>query len=153
MSSRNIDVIGFVDDLRAEYAACSYVVAPIRYGSGVNGKVAEAYCYGLPMIMSPLAAEGCGIVQGDGLTIVSTANATEWVQVIDRLVARENYRTLTVPENVAGQFSYATNTNRVLAFTERLNGLRVNRTRQWGFTVLYAIEFVVSHIHHLMRQK
>ncbi len=153
LNAKNVEVIGFVDDLGAEYANCSYVVSPIRFGSGVNGKVAEAYCYGLPMIMSPLAADGCGIAQGDGLTILSTENALEWVQTIDRLIVCENYATVAVSENVANQFSYAANADRLSEFTNRLKALRVNKSRWWNFTILYAVKFLVSHIRHLLRQK
>ena len=153
LNAKNVDVIGFVDDLADEYANCSYVVSPVRFGSGVNGKVAEAYCYGLPMIMSSLAADGCGIAQGDGLTILSTENALEWVQAIDSLIACESYATVTVSENVANQFSYAANADRLSEFTNRLKCLKVNKSRRWQSTVLYAIKFVVSHIRHLTRQK
>ena len=153
LNAKNVEVIGFVDDLGAEYSNCSYVVSPIRFGSGVNGKVAEAYCYGLPMIVSPLAADGCSIVQGDGLTILSTENAFEWVQAIDRLVACETYAGIAVSEKVADQFSYAANADRLSEFTNRLQALRVNKSRQWNFTILYAVKFLVSHIRHLLRQK
>lgn len=153
LNAKNVDVIGFVDDLGAEYANCSCVVSPIRFGSGVNGKVAEAYCYGLPMIMSTLAADGCGIAQGDGHTILSTENAFEWVEAIDRLVVCENYATVAVSENVANQFSYAANSDRLSAFTNRLKSLKVIKSRRWHSTVFYAIKFVFSHIRHLTRQK
>lgn len=153
LTSNNVDVIGFVDDIRAEYAKCSYVVSPIRFGSGVNGKVAEAYCYGLPMIMSPLAADGCGIAQGEGLTILSTEISSDWVQTIDRLVSSEPCVAVAVSDNIADQFSYTTNANRLLEFTNRLEGSRVFKTRRWQSTVLYALEFVVSHIRHRIRQK
>jgi glycosyltransferase involved in cell wall biosynthesis len=153
LNSKNVDVIGFVDDIGAEYAKCSYVVSPIRFGSGVNGKVAEAYCCGLPMIMSPLAADGCGICQGDGLTILSTDNALEWVQEINRLVSTESYTTVTVSETVADQFSYVSNADRLSEFTSRLKGLRVHKIRRWRSTVLYTLKFIVAHIRHLIRQK
>ena len=153
LNAKNVAVIGFVDDLASEYANCSYVVSPVRFGSGVNGKVAEAYCYGLPMIMSPLAADGCGIKQADGLTILSTENAFEWVQAIDRLIVCENYGTVAVSENVANQFSYAANADCLSEFTNRLKDLRVNKSRRWNFTISYAVKFLVDHIRHLLRQK
>jgi glycosyltransferase involved in cell wall biosynthesis len=153
LNVKNVDVIGFVDDLHEEYATCSYVVSPIRFGSGVNGKVAEAYCYGVPMVMSSLAADGCGIASGDGITILSTENAIEWVQAIDRLVACDRYAAITISENVADQFSYATNANRILEFINRLKAVRASKSRRWYSTVSYALNFVGAHIRHLVRQK
>jgi hypothetical protein len=105
------------------------------------------------MIMSPLAADGCGIKQADGLTILSTENAFEWVQAIDRLIVCENYGTVAVSENVANQFSYAANADCLSEFTNRLKDLRVNKSRRWNFTISYAVKFLVDHIRHLLRQK
>jgi hypothetical protein len=33
-------------------------LAPLRFGAGVKGKVLEAMGYGLPVVMTPVAAEG-----------------------------------------------------------------------------------------------
>lgn len=66
-------ILGWVDDavLGACYDSARVVIAPLRYGGGVKGKVLEAISKGVPCVMTPAAAQGLdGIerilpVQGD----------------------------------------------------------------------------------------
>lgn len=55
-----IDVLGFVSDerLRELYRETSVVVAPLRYGAGVKGKVIEAMARGRPMVTTAVGAQG-----------------------------------------------------------------------------------------------
>jgi glycosyltransferase involved in cell wall biosynthesis len=62
-SLRNLAVpgvvpMGHVEDLRSIYERVRVVVAPLRYGAGVKGKVLESFAAGVPCVMSPIAAEG-----------------------------------------------------------------------------------------------
>jgi glycosyltransferase involved in cell wall biosynthesis len=50
--------MGHVEDLRSIYERVRVVVAPLRYGAGVKGKVLESFAAGVPCVMSPIAAEG-----------------------------------------------------------------------------------------------
>jgi glycosyltransferase involved in cell wall biosynthesis len=50
--ARNVSAPGFVDDLAAEYAAASIVIAPIQSGGGSNIKTLEALAYGRACIIS-----------------------------------------------------------------------------------------------------
>jgi len=55
-----VSVTGFVtdDELMGYYARSRVVVAPLRYGGGMKGKVAEAMRFGLPTVTSPAGAQG-----------------------------------------------------------------------------------------------
>lgn len=55
-----IQVKGFVSDeeLQRLYDSCRLVVCPLRFGAGVKGKVIEAAYNGIPMITTPIGAEG-----------------------------------------------------------------------------------------------
>lgn len=55
-----IDVLGRVDDatLKHCYARTRLVIAPLRFGGGVKGKVLEAIVEGVPCVMTPAAAQG-----------------------------------------------------------------------------------------------
>jgi glycosyltransferase involved in cell wall biosynthesis len=44
-------------------------VAPLRYGAGIKGKVGSAMCAGLPVVASPLAAEGMSLTHGENVII------------------------------------------------------------------------------------
>ncbi|WP_152395474.1 glycosyltransferase [Paenibacillus guangzhouensis] len=60
LSSKNIHVTGFISDeeLMAYYSNCRLVVAPLRFGAGVKGKIIEAIAYGIPIVTTEIGAEG-----------------------------------------------------------------------------------------------
>lgn len=53
-----ITVTGFVDDVRPYLDEASVFVAPLRFGAGIQNKVLEAMAMKVPVITSPLAADG-----------------------------------------------------------------------------------------------
>ncbi|HUY22372.1 MAG TPA: glycosyltransferase [Acidimicrobiales bacterium] len=50
-------------------------VAPLRYGAGMKGKVGEALATGLPVVLTSIAAEGMGLVDGEHVLVADTAEA------------------------------------------------------------------------------
>lgn len=60
LASNSIDVAGFVTDDRLAqlYDETSLVIAPLRYGGGVKGKVIEAMAKGIPLVSTPIGAQG-----------------------------------------------------------------------------------------------
>ena len=46
------------EDLILQYAGARMVAVPLRFGAGVKGKVLEAMLYGLPLVTTPVGAEG-----------------------------------------------------------------------------------------------
>lgn len=60
LSGDGIDVLGFVSDeeLLRLYARADVVVAPLRYGAGVKGKVIEAMARGVPVVTTSVGAQG-----------------------------------------------------------------------------------------------
>lgn len=55
LKSDNVEVTGWVDDIREYYAAAKIFVAPLKIGSGLQNKLLEAMSMGLPCITSTLA--------------------------------------------------------------------------------------------------
>lgn len=53
-----IVVTGFVEDVRDYLERASVFVAPIRYGSGIQNKVLEAFAMKVPVLCTPVVAEG-----------------------------------------------------------------------------------------------
>lgn len=60
LESEHIKVKGFVpdDELIRMYKETRLVVVPLRYGAGVKGKVVESIYYQVPLITTPIGAEG-----------------------------------------------------------------------------------------------
>lgn len=60
LESTNINILGFVSDeeLQYLYKTTRVVVAPLRYGAGMKGKVIEALYNQIPIITTDIGAEG-----------------------------------------------------------------------------------------------
>ena len=76
-----IDVLGFVSDaeLLRLYGEADIVVAPLRYGAGVKGKVIEAMARGVPVVTTDVGAQG--IVGTDQMLFIGNS-ASELAQAV-----------------------------------------------------------------------
>lgn len=65
LASEKIEIHGFVSDQRLLelYEAADIVVAPLRYGAGVKGKVVEAVARGVPVVTTTIGAQGLDAVR------------------------------------------------------------------------------------------
>jgi len=73
LDQRGIEMHGRVDDLAGLMNRCKVSVAPLRFGAGVKGKVNMAMSYGLPVVATPIAAEGMHLSNGHDVLIAATA--------------------------------------------------------------------------------
>ncbi len=53
-----VTVTGFVQDMRDYLEQAAVFVAPLRYASGMQNKIQEAFAMGVPVISTPVAAAG-----------------------------------------------------------------------------------------------
>jgi glycosyltransferase involved in cell wall biosynthesis len=55
-----LDFVGWASDdqLKKEYYSASLVVAPLRFGAGLKGKIVEALSYGVPVVSTSVGLEG-----------------------------------------------------------------------------------------------
>lgn len=83
LSRPGITVHGRVDDLKPWMSECRIALAPLRYGAGVKGKVNMAMSHGLPVIATPMAAEGMHLV--DGRDVLLADHADSFAAAITRL--------------------------------------------------------------------
>jgi glycosyltransferase involved in cell wall biosynthesis len=80
---KNIKIIGFVEHLDDLYQQHRVFVAPLLSGAGIKGKVLEALAYGLPTVLSSIAAEGIGL--SHNLTTLQAETPEQWCDEIIRL--------------------------------------------------------------------
>ncbi len=59
-----VEILGHVPQLDRELDRARVMVAPLRYGAGVKGKIGEAMSAGLPVVTTAVGAEGMGIEDG-----------------------------------------------------------------------------------------
>jgi glycosyltransferase involved in cell wall biosynthesis len=72
LAAPDVLITGHAPDLAPYYAASRVAIAPLRFGAGIKGKVLEAMGYGLPVVMTPVAAEGINARPGDDALIATT---------------------------------------------------------------------------------
>lgn len=75
LAGNGIQVLGFVEDLTSVFARSRISVAPLRYGAGQKGKVVTSLSYGVPCVLTPIAAEGLGLTEGEGILLAETPAA------------------------------------------------------------------------------
>lgn len=83
----NLKFHGWVSDaeLRLLYRTVKVVVAPLMSGAGVKGKINQAMLYGVPVVATPIAAEGMHLV--DGVNMMLAINPQQFV---DKLLTLYN---------------------------------------------------------------
>lgn len=73
LSSDRIHVTGTVDDVRPFYSSAVAAIAPIRSGSGTRLKILEAMAAGVPVVSTPLGAEGINAEHDVNILLAETA--------------------------------------------------------------------------------
>jgi GT2 family glycosyltransferase/glycosyltransferase involved in cell wall biosynthesis/SAM-dependent methyltransferase len=53
-----VDIVGWVEDLRPLLDQARLMVVPLGYGAGLKGKITQALAVGLPVVTTPVGAEG-----------------------------------------------------------------------------------------------
>lgn len=62
-----VQVRGWVPDLDRPYRTATALLAPLRFGAGTRFKLVEAAVHGVPIVATPVAAEGLGLRDGRDL--------------------------------------------------------------------------------------
>ena len=65
LASRHVAVVGFAPDVTPHFAGARVFVAPLRYGAGMKGKIGQSMSFGLPVVTTPVGAEGMALVDGE----------------------------------------------------------------------------------------
>ena len=78
-----VHVTGHVPNIRPYLESALVSIAPIRFGSGMKGKVGEALAYGVPVVTTSIAAEGMSLEHENNALIADTPK--EFAEAIVRL--------------------------------------------------------------------
>lgn len=75
LKSENIEVSGWVPDMRECYARAKIFIAPMQIGTGLQNKLLEAMAMQIPCITSPLANQALLAKENEEILIADTAEA------------------------------------------------------------------------------
>jgi glycosyltransferase involved in cell wall biosynthesis len=75
-----IEVTGTVPDVRPYYREALAAVVPLRTGGGTRLKILEAMAAGVPVVSSPLGAEGLTVTPGSDILIADADDHASWVR-------------------------------------------------------------------------
>ncbi len=89
LQNADITVTGFVTDAELErlYEDATLAIAPLRYGAGVKGKVIEALAKGVPLVTTPVGAQG--LIDPDKILFQATSCAEFAACVVTALTDRD----------------------------------------------------------------
>ena len=73
LKNENIEVSGWMDDIRDAYNNAKIFLAPMQIGTGLQNKLLEAMAMNLPCISSPLANAALGAEEGKDILIGNNA--------------------------------------------------------------------------------
>lgn len=83
LTREDVIITGFVKDLAAMLNRARVSVAPLRYGAGIKGKIGTAMAAGLPVVATPVAAEGMSLIHEETVLVAQGPDA--FAQAVARL--------------------------------------------------------------------
>lgn len=72
LESQDVVPLGFVKDIDRLFEEVRLSVAPLRYGAGVKGKISHSLAHGVPVVTTPIGAEGMPLLDGEHLLVGRT---------------------------------------------------------------------------------
>ncbi|MBE0558943.1 MAG: glycosyltransferase, partial [Proteobacteria bacterium] len=81
----NIDLLGYVKDVRPYFAKASISVCPIRDGGGTRIKILDALAMGMPIVSTSIGCEGIDVLPGNDVLIADTPE--EFEEKVDRIIS------------------------------------------------------------------
>lgn len=85
-----VTVVGRVAEITTELARADVVVVPLRYGSGTRLKIVESFAHRVPVVSTPLGAEGLEAL--DRTHLLLGADASELAEATARLLREPDLR-------------------------------------------------------------
>jgi glycosyltransferase involved in cell wall biosynthesis len=128
MASDIINIAGWVPDVKPYLDTHLISIAPLRFGSGIKGKVSEAMANGVPVVVTKVAAEGMDLQ--DGVAALIADSADDFAKAVTRLLTDQIlYERLSINGRriVAARWSEPVVAQHLLALMRALPDLELKR--------------------------
>ena len=104
---RDINVMGYVNDVRPLIKGAAVYVCPIQDGGGTRLKILDALSQGIPIIANPIAVEGIDLT--DGINILIAKTKEQFLKKLKLLFSNENlYEMLSIKGRKFVEKNYST---------------------------------------------
>ncbi len=120
-----VTLTGYVDDVRPYLEQASLLAAPLRFGAGIQNKVLEALAMELPVVASPVAADGLRTEAGDCPPLEVAHNAAEFAHRLASRLKAVSQRPVPHAEGrryVASHFGWARSGEKLLQVIAQVGG-------------------------------
>ena len=87
-----VTVTGTVPDVRPYYRDALSAIVPLRTGGGTRLKILEAMAAGVPVISTPLGAEGLAVTPGKDILLTEPDDAEGWLRHLSDVVDDKDQR-------------------------------------------------------------
>jgi glycosyltransferase involved in cell wall biosynthesis len=84
---QGVDIVGWVRDIEPLIDHARVLVAPLRYGAGMKGKITQSMSRGLPVVTTSMGVEGMDVVSGRDLYVGDSPE--DFAQAVVRLYQDE----------------------------------------------------------------
>ena len=85
---QGVHVTGYVEDVRPFLEQATVFVAPLRFGAGIQNKVLEAMAMEVPVVASPIAADGVRAEGSKQAPVEVAHEAPQFAELITRQLAK-----------------------------------------------------------------
>ena len=99
---QGVRILGFVEDLDAQYETACAVIAPIFAGAGTCIKVLEAALHGRKVFATPFGARGLGNEECKALGVTRCSSAEAFAGEIDKYLALDSHNRSIQQKAIAG---------------------------------------------------
>jgi len=84
-----VTVTGTVPEVRPYYRDALAAIVPLRSGGGTRLKILEAMAAGVPVVSTPLGAEGLTVTPGENILLADPDDAETWLGHVGHLMESE----------------------------------------------------------------
>lgn len=88
INNPNMIFHGYVPEIASYFNAVKFMIAPLRYGAGVKGKIGQSFEYYLPLITTEIGAEGMFLKHNENALVAN--NEEDFAYAIINLYENKN---------------------------------------------------------------
>jgi glycosyltransferase involved in cell wall biosynthesis len=117
----NVEVTGFVEDMRPHFDEALVYVSPLRSGAGIKNKILEAWSMGKPVVATRMSCDG--LSYEDGHDILIADKPAEFADAVVRLLIDPELRSRLGQngrQRVVNQYSWRVQAERFQTIYERI---------------------------------